>query len=535
VLSFRTGNSQGSLARPLGLTTGEASAISATVKARGMRWNPAAHLPLALRAVAAIGVGAAVFAYVNTFRGVYIDDAFISLQYVRELATTHTWGMLPGHTANTATSALNIILLSLTTVVTGSPIDSVVWLTTLELLTLLVVLCLLSMRLFRSYYAGVFAFVAFATNPLLLSTLGLESLLFVVTAITSIYLFACQRWVLMGVVLGLVTLTRAEGALLFALCLLLMPAKPRVRLVVLGIYLLVVLPWYLYAWIALGSFLPDTFFLKQDRGWGDLTFGNGLFEYWRRYPLPTAVSFGLLPIAILTAPWVWLKGGMVRRVGVLAALYGGLHFLTYSLLKVPPFHWYYVHLLLTVVLVSSLGLGALVARFLEAGRRRRLAPLTWATLLAPLGGFLLVAHALGFPFREPPIHTNWATPDQYRQIGHWLQTNTPPDTVFVGPAEVGAIGYYSDRQLLDEFSDSDITTDDIRKTRFASGAAARFLEFDLRWRRKQNSFPKPTYALIQYPVRRSPPPGSTVIAVWDTSSTWIAGGRIYLVRVSPEQ
>src|SRR3954453_23685426 len=38
-----------------------------------------------------------------------VDDAYITLAYIRELAFHGNWGMLPGRVANTATSPLNIL------------------------------------------------------------------------------------------------------------------------------------------------------------------------------------------------------------------------------------------------------------------------------------------------------------------------------------------------------------------------------------------------------------------------------------------
>src|SRR3712207_6297139 len=44
-----------------------------------------------------------------------IDDAYISLGYVRNLASDLHWGVIATETANTATSPLNIALLALAT------------------------------------------------------------------------------------------------------------------------------------------------------------------------------------------------------------------------------------------------------------------------------------------------------------------------------------------------------------------------------------------------------------------------------------
>ncbi len=132
----------------------------------------APHLLLALVVVLA------VVAHAAAFRGRYVDDAYIQLAYAQALVTDGTWGLSPGRVANTATSPLNVMVTAAVGLALGSLVDAAYWLIVVELLALLGVLLLLSRGLVGHAYFGVFAFVAFATNPLLLSTLGLELLLY---------------------------------------------------------------------------------------------------------------------------------------------------------------------------------------------------------------------------------------------------------------------------------------------------------------------------------------------------------------------
>src|SRR5687767_8104410 len=56
--------------------------------------------------------GGILFLYLNLFRHALIDDAFITLRYVKTLLTSGTWGFFPGTIANSATSPLNVLLLA---------------------------------------------------------------------------------------------------------------------------------------------------------------------------------------------------------------------------------------------------------------------------------------------------------------------------------------------------------------------------------------------------------------------------------------
>jgi len=82
--------------------------------------------------------------------------------------------------------------------------------------------------------------------------------------------------------------------------------------------------------------------------------------------------------------------------------YGALHFAVYAALAVPPYHWYFVHQLVPMVLVASVGAAYYVAR-VELGRVGRLAR---AAVVVPTVGLLLLALDEGFPLAEAPINTN---------------------------------------------------------------------------------------------------------------------------------
>src|ERR1700758_4928325 len=61
-------------------------------------------------------IGAAMF-YVAQ-RGL-VDDAYITLSYVRNVAEHLHWGMIPAAESNTATSPLNVMLLAIATWITA--------------------------------------------------------------------------------------------------------------------------------------------------------------------------------------------------------------------------------------------------------------------------------------------------------------------------------------------------------------------------------------------------------------------------------
>src|SRR5215468_4634760 len=318
--------------------------------------------------------------YLSLFRGTLIDDAFITLSYARSLVTSATWGFYPGHVSNTATSPLNVMLLALASPVTRNPVASVFLLTWLEFLVMALCLRGLGGALALPWFAPL-AFTAMVMNPLLMSTLGLESVLLATLLVAALYCYVVKRLNACAVVCALFTLTRPDGALLFVVILPFLPgARARLRSAL--IFGACLAPWYLFSWVYLGSLLPDSLFIKVSQSWG-IAFSSGLRLYLRRYPWETILSFLWLPIALLAL----LRS--VRALGPIVSIiagYLGLHYVAYTILRVPPYHWYYVPEAVSLLLLGTLALATL-ARSGEG----HLAGHAWTTVLVlatlvPLGG-----------------------------------------------------------------------------------------------------------------------------------------------------
>ncbi len=491
---------------------------------------------LAPRLLLALAVVLAVVAYAAAFRGRYVDDAYIQLAYAQALVTDGTWGLSPGRVANTATSPLNVMVTAVVGLALGSLVDAAYWLIVVELLALLGVLLLLSRGLVGHAYFGVFAFVAFATNPLLLSTLGLELLLYTLLFVVSLYLCLTRRWLLMALALALLTLARPDGALLFVLLLVLAPASLRTKGLILLLYALALLPWHLYSWIHLGSLVPDTLFLKKAQpAWSGHHFAEGLRIYWGRYRLATAAAFFLLPLGVLPLVLLWRswwRDREQRRIIAAVAGYGLIHFGAYAILKVPPYHWYYVHAMIAVVFLGSLGLTTALQRGLVMLPHRAVATgVRAAAPLIPAAWLIALGVSNGFPFREPPIHTNWATPAAYEEIGRWLRDNVAPGATVELSGEIGTLAFYSERRLVNEFSDLNITTAIINDLHYTERPlVGPLFRANLRWRKPQDPLPPATYLLqhIPHDVGQAPPEG--VVRSWDTATRWVPSGRLSLIR-----
>lgn len=474
------------------------------------------------------------FAFLAGFKHTYIDDAFIQLTYARTLVEDGTWGMFPGRIANTATAPLNILLTAAAGLITRDWLNAVIWLTALEFTALLGFLLVLSQRLFGRSYFGAFAFIGLVANPLLLSTLGMESILFTLLIVAALTFYAGNRWLLMAASLGLLTLARHEGVLLLGILLLVAPRplwqqRPRqwlqTRWQIILVYALVLLPWLLYSWIAIGSLFPDTLIIKTGQGsWGaGLSFHNGITLYLNAYPWATWTSFFLLPLGLFA---LWRTPPRVKMVTAVLAAYALLHYVAYWILRVPPYHWYYMHQVIVFVLLGALGAASLLQ---HVPLFRQVRALPAMLLLLPALGILGIVFRAGYPLAEAPIHSNWATQAEYAAVGEWLQANFDDTVAIQTPMEIGTVAFFSRRYMVNEFSDLNFITRTIENSGFIRApVVGQVLRLNYLWRAAlQPVYPR--YVLTHKPIGTLNVAAEDIVMTWPAHTSWVPAGREYLI------
>ena len=499
--------------------------------------SPSHAVPLSAARLGRVLLWATAFGglllYAGAFRDTYIDDAYITLQYARNLAEHFTWGFLPDRTSNTATSPLNVLLLAgFDRLLPGATVDAVPWLTAAVWTLTLAVLLRLSRRLVGGPHFGLIAFVGLVTNPLLLSAIGLEGYLFALLLLACLLCFVEGRPLLLGVALGLLTLTRPDGLLLAVLLVALLPVGAAGRLKAGAACLLTAAPWVLFSWVHLGSAVPDTLIIKlKATAWGATTFADGLDLYRTRYPAATVASLwpvALAPFALL--PW-WRADRAGRRAVAALAAYAVAHYAVYAAMAVPPFHWYYTHQVVPIVVIGALGASALLRPLAVAPAR----PDRWAALAAtalPAVGLAALAWIDGWPLTAAPITSNWATPALYRALGQDLRGLVTQEDVIDLHGEIGTVAYACECTVVDAFADPNRTSDMVDDLRARhSGLTGALLDANFAWRERADPLPLPTRLLMFDPIdagETPPPPGQEVVATWDVSSPWIRRTQITL-------
>ena len=474
-----------------------------------------------------------------------IDDAYITLAYAKNLAMDLHWGLIPQEVANTATSPLNVLLLGALSAVTriGGGVHPVLALGALSVGSVMVMAwgwTRILRRLALPWFVGVLGVGVVLTNVFVISSIGLEVLL-IPALLTLLVAFGLEeRPVWFGVVGGLAILTRLDVIVIVVVIAAFTPAVRRRWLPAALALALTAAPWFLFSWIALGSAIPDTLLIKtgQRTLFEPWTFTTGplmyfSFRHWVTLATLVPAVVGLLALigwAVGRAAVRWEAPARLPSVGPVVGLATGgvAYFCAYIVLQVPPFHWYYVP---TTAPLAMSGVVAVGLWWRHAGQDARLRPvvpaLTLGLVALTVAGSLVRAVAHGVPWRTPLITTNFASADEYAEVGVALRERIGDATV-ENRGEVGTIAYFCECPLVEGFSDRGRVMAYI-DTRIEEAGPLNGLLYDLNylWLDRDQE-PRPHRYTLVHGFGPPPEPGPDS---WALNSPWSGPGHVTLSRV----
>ena len=139
----------------------------------------------------------------------------------------------------------------------------------------------------RAPLVGWSGLLLYPTFPLLISTLGSETLLSLAFCLGAFAFYARRRYPLTAVCVALAILTRPDGilvAFILAVHYFLRIRRP-VPWLALALFLGLTIPWFTFAWVYFGSPLPATLAVKQHQGAMAISqrFAPGLWTILRPY------------------------------------------------------------------------------------------------------------------------------------------------------------------------------------------------------------------------------------------------------------
>ncbi|MBZ0277434.1 MAG: hypothetical protein K8I60_14910 [Anaerolineae bacterium] len=400
--------------------------------------------------------------WLTLMRDFRLDDSFITYRYARNLAAGYGLVYNRGDAVLSTTAPLYAVLLAALSFIIPDfhILGSLIGVISIALGAWLIFMLLpLRIPLALRLWGGL---IYMLSSPLWLA-LGMETALWILLVLVAAWSGQTHRWTVAGFLIGLAVLIRPDAAL---------PG------VLMGIGALLVSVNILYTrdskftpliQYIIAAGIPIGLFML----WGLATYGS---------PLPVTLGaksaqaeLGITGLGLGVTPWnglllilmsliqqspLYLILGLLVLIGlfsrkltpfiILVTVWSGLHLVTYIVLGVAPYRWYYTPLLPGVILLAASG-----AAILYEWLKHRAKPLAiYGTLVAAL--LPLAAQAASFQqistYMEQggshdvmlPI-VDWQA---YREAGTWLRDHTS-DQATVGVAEVGQIGYYADRWMTD--------------------------------------------------------------------------------------
>ena len=371
------------------------------------------------------------------------DDAYITYRYARNIADGRGFVYNPGEPVLGTTTPLYALLLAgFSLMFENIPVLSHIVSTLAWALSIPVIYGVA--RAGGGALGGLVAASILATNALFLNVLGMETTAYVLLILLTFFYYVRERPYWAAFTAGLTFLIRWDGVLVGAVLLAAQALRER-RAVprMAAIYVCLGLPWLVYSQVTFGSVFPNTFFAKVGQGWksGLGAVEIGPFARGLAHIAGTAYRENQLFVVPVALAIVGLYSAFRERVTWWPLLvWTAAFFASYTGLGVLQFPWYYPPLIPSFALL--IGLGAEEIASFPFPRAEWVGPgvagLLLVLCLVPSIDWLVAA-------RNDDLSPHIAA---YRQVGEWLNEHTPRESS-VAAIEIGAIGFYSEREIVD--------------------------------------------------------------------------------------
>ncbi len=210
---------------------------------------------------------------------------------------------------------------------------------------------------------------------------------------------------------------------------------------------IVSLPFIIWLESQTGSLIPLTLKAKQEQAkssfWGTgWIYYKGLVAFVNVYPWDKEIYALILLAAAGLAYFVVKKAKLSRYMQTTTIVgFGILQLIAYgNLLVVPFYHWYFGPQLVAVSALVGIIVGWAVKHF----RKGPLNALASAAVMVVFSYMVFSSATLG---RGAPTML-YTRQTSYEAAAQWLKINTPAKAT-VAATEIGYIGYYSHRQMID--------------------------------------------------------------------------------------
>jgi hypothetical protein len=397
------------------------------------------------RAIVASTIGAIVLVcalgYVH--RNYQLDDALIYHRYFQNALDGNGLVYNVGERFNGLTSPLYTYLSLLMSLVVGDVQTAQLAISVVGLCGIIVGLQFL-LRYDVSWLTLVVLPLLVASHTYFYWLFGLETLILLSGMLLALVFYRSGSYRELAVVLALLILTRGEMVFLlvafFIEHLRLRRSFPSWRVFVVPAALL--LAAYGFNWLYYGSPLPDTMSAKIYQGqsglWGRYVPFMRVYAHPEHYFDSNPFLIGCYLILAL----VGAVRSLHTQIGRVLVLFLVFYWAFFLGLRIPSYFWYHAPSYLIWIIYAALGFDAVVGFAMRRNLRlKRTLGVTAATVTVVAVATVHGMYTVRFVASSGP-------PGQYRAIGEWMDENLEADAS-VGLAEIGAVGWYSRRRIVD--------------------------------------------------------------------------------------
>ena len=380
------------------------------------------------------------------------DDPYITYRYAYNLAHGRGFVYNPSDKVLSTTSPFFAILLSIPSLLFDdvSKIASFIGCICLVISGYLIWVLGKKLQLHIVGWVGLFLFPLF---PLPIMTISSETPLYLAVVLATIVMYINQKWLLTSIFCAILMFIRPDGILLAIILALhwvltriqseglpdMIKEFKRVGLIPFFVFVVINIIFWGGIWLYFGSPIPVTLFTKQQQGLMSISqkFFPGFIALIKGYAKTPYYLIEAM-LAILGTVFLFIKDSKGNFLVAWAILY----FAAYSILGVSRYFWYYAPLVPGFIFLVGLGIQSIW---------------DWGGALSDqsklIVKIIIILLVIGLTFNQGlnllKLSRNRDNRIEiYKAVGNWLNENTNKNAK-IGALEVGVIGYYADRYMVD--------------------------------------------------------------------------------------
>jgi MFS family permease len=367
----------------------------------------------------------------------YVDDAYITFRYSRNLAEGNGITFNPGEKVQGSSTPLFTLLLGLFGIIGMIPSGSL----TIGILSALGTLALLivASRFRTDEKAGWLAAFVLSTQLvwILLFVSGMETSLYSFVILAGLLITAKEKWNWTGGIVALCCLIRYDGALLGFSIFLIVFWKAGWKKCLIEAFkaFLIYIPWFIFAWIYFGHPFPQSVRAKMlinCLSW------SGLLNQYR-------VFLGLFPFWYLWCPLaVWGSILILKRKDAWSVF--PVWFFVYLMVfiiqrrAISFYPWYLVPLFPPLFLMAAFGMSDIFSKIQEKIKIQKLFPALCVFLILIQSVNLVKMHHI---FGQNAPHKEWKYIAAAKILSEVVK---PGESILVG--ELGTLGWFLPENII---------------------------------------------------------------------------------------